>query len=190
MLRILAFAASNSLHSINRELVVVATRQFRQNFITDVDFELLDLNDFEMPIYSIDREVNSGIPESAELFFHKIGSADAVIVSFAEHNGTVTVAWKNIFDWMSRIDTAVWQQKALLFLAATPGKRAGAGVLDYVQSASYFGGIVAASLGIGNWSKSYDPVDCKLRWEEDRQALDAALSDFQNALRRSQWDNA
>lgn len=189
-MRILAFAASNSLHSINRELVVVATRQFRQSFVEDVDYELLDLNDFEMPIYSIDRELESGIPESAELFFHKIGSADAVIVSFAEHNGTVTAAWKNLFDWMSRIDAAVWQQKVLLLLSATPGKRAGAGVLGYVQSASYFGGIVAASLGIGHWSKSYDPVDCKLRWEEDRQALDAALSDFQNAMHRSSHDNA
>ena len=36
-----------------------------------------------------------------------VGDADAGLVSFAEHNRTVTSAWKNLFDWMSRIDMKV-----------------------------------------------------------------------------------
>lgn len=175
MHRILAFAASNSRHSINRRLVNLSVERFREKFMPQIEVEYLDLNDVEMPMYSIDRESASGIPDSAELFFHKIGSADGVIVSFAEHNGTVTAAWKNIFDWMSRIDAKVWQQKKLLLLSATPGKRAGAGVLEYVGKASFFGGEVVATLGIGNWSTAFDGSTQALLREEDREALDAAL---------------
>ncbi|MEL7023063.1 MAG: NAD(P)H-dependent oxidoreductase [Pseudomonadota bacterium] len=185
MHRILAFAASNSQSSINRSLVTLAAGRFRQGFMSAVEIEYLDLNDFEMPIYSIDRETASGIPDQAELFYHKIGSSDGLFVSFAEHNGTVTAAWKNIFDWMSRIDSKVWQQKKLLLLAATPGKRAGAGVLEYVGRASFFGGEVVATLGIGHWAIAFDAATQSFTRQEDWDALDSALSEFSRALTRS-----
>ncbi len=47
--------------------------------------ETIDLNDYEMPIYSIDRQNDGGIPQLAHDFFDKIGEADAVLISFAEH---------------------------------------------------------------------------------------------------------
>lgn len=104
-MRLLAFAATNSRRSINRQLVELAAYQFKRDVRTDAQIEFLDLNDFEMPIYSIDREKESGLPPQAHAFFERIGAADALLISFAEHNGFVTAAWKNLFDWMSRIDT-------------------------------------------------------------------------------------
>ncbi|MEO0877483.1 MAG: NAD(P)H-dependent oxidoreductase, partial [Bacteroidota bacterium] len=61
--KILAFGASNSRNSINKQLASYAAGQ-----LTDATITLLDLNDFEMPIYSIDREKESGIPQLAEQF--------------------------------------------------------------------------------------------------------------------------
>jgi NAD(P)H-dependent FMN reductase len=82
-----------------------------------------------MPIYSIDRERDGGIPGPAHDFCGRIGAADAVLVSFDEHNDFVTAAWKNVFDWMSRIEMKLWQGKPVVMLAASPGPRAGANVL-------------------------------------------------------------
>lgn len=175
-MKVLAFAASNSRQSINRALVDHALKRFGDEFVSDLRVNLLDLNDFEMPIYSIDRESEGGIPAGAREFYEHIGSSDAVLVSFAEHNGTVTAAWKNIFDWMSRIDTKVWQGKPLAILAATPGPRAGAGVLQYAALASHFGGDIKGSLGVGQWSEAYDEQRRVLTRADDSNALGAILA--------------
>lgn len=177
-MKILAFSASNSSASINAALVHYALGRLSEisaNTISDT----LNLNDFEMPLYSIDCEAQNGVPQSALNFFKEIGDADAVLVSFAEHNGCVSVAWKNIFDWMSRIDMKVWQGKPLGLLAATPGPRAGAGVLtQQVALAPHFGADVRGHLGIGNWRESYDPDNKQLVHENDVHKLDALLSEL------------
>lgn len=74
-----------------------------------------------MPIFSPERELALGCPEQASRFFKKITEADAIIISFAEHNGSYTAAYKNIFDWMSRRDMKVYQNKAVLMLSTSPG---------------------------------------------------------------------
>ncbi|MEM8492952.1 MAG: NAD(P)H-dependent oxidoreductase [Pseudomonadota bacterium] len=175
-MNLLAFAASNSRQSINRALVDHALQRLVDEFIADLRVTLLDLNDFEMPIYSIDRETADGIPTPARDFFAKIGSSDAVLASFAEHNGTITAAWKNLFDWMSRIDAKVWQGKPLVVLAATPGPRAGAGVLQYALLASHFGGEVKGSHGVGQWSEAFDNQRRELTKPDDISALSEVLA--------------
>lgn len=175
-MNILAFAASNSRHSINRALIDFAALRLTADILPEADVEFLDLNAFEMPIYSIDREQDSGIPARAHAFYAKIGAADAILVSFAEHNGFVTAAWKNIFDWMSRIETTLWQEKPLVILAATPGRRAGANVLkSQALLAPHFGADLRGSLGIGTWADAWDRVEKRLIRDSDLEALDTAL---------------
>ena len=65
-MKLLAFAATNNSQSINKQLVQYAAS------LVDADVEILDLNDFEMPIYSQDREQQGGIPEQAQTFYKKI----------------------------------------------------------------------------------------------------------------------
>lgn len=126
--KIIAFGASNSQKSINKALATFAANQ-----VEDSEVEVLDLNTFEMPIYSIDRENESGIHTLAKEFKSKIDQADGVVISFAEHNGNVSAAYKNIYDWVSRIDMNVWQNKPIFLLATSPGARGGAGVLGVVE---------------------------------------------------------
>ena len=101
-MKILAFGASNSSTSINKQLATYTAGQ-----MTGADVTILDLNDFEMPIYSIDREKAGGIPSLAHDFKAEVKKADKIIISFAEHNGGYSAAFKNIMDWMSRIEGAV-----------------------------------------------------------------------------------
>ena len=94
------------------------------------EVQVLDLNDYEMPIYSIDREQESGIPQLAHDFKKVLGDSDGIVISFAEHNGSYSVAFKNVMDWMSRIDRDVWSSKPMMLLATSPGGRGGQSVLN------------------------------------------------------------
>ena len=149
-MQVLAFAASNSKQSINRVLVEHAVDVLERDVAPTASVSRIDLSRFDMPIYSIDRERASGVPIAAHVFFDEIGAADAVIVSFAEHNGSYTAAFKNVFDWASRIDAQVYQNKPMLLMSASPGQRGGASVLKTaVASAPFFGGDVCGSFSVG-----------------------------------------
>ena len=151
-MKVLAFASSNSQKSINKDLLKYAT-----TLIPDSDIEFLDINDFEMPIYSIDLEGKEGIPDAASRFLDRIANADALLISLAEHNGNYTVAYKNLFDWATRIDQKVYQDKPLVLLSTSPGPGGARSVLSLaVESAHYFAGNVVASLSIPEFFKNFD----------------------------------
>lgn len=123
--KILAFGASSSRNSINKTFATWAANQ-----VTDGETTVLDLNDFEMPIFSVDKERENGFPQLAHDFKAHIKSADAIVISFAEHNGAYSAAFKNIFDWISRIEKDVWNNRPMLLLATSPGGRGGQTVLE------------------------------------------------------------
>ena len=151
-MKVLAFAASNSKKSINRTLA-----NYAANLIENAQVELLDINDYEMPLFSIDREVELGSPQQAKDFFGKIAAADAIVVSFAEHNGSYTAAYKNLFDWVSRIDTKVFQQKPVVYLSTSPGPGGAKNVLaSAVQSGPHFGADLKSSLSIPSFHTNFD----------------------------------
>lgn len=114
-MNILAFGASSSKQSINQQFAHWAAHQF------DGEVNLIDLNDFEMPLYSIDRETEDGIPDEAHDFIAVIEQADFLVVSMAEHNGSFTAAFKNVLDWSSRAHADVFQDKPMLLLSTSPG---------------------------------------------------------------------
>ncbi len=151
-MNIIAFAASSSSKSINKQLVSYAASLLENSTI-----EVLDLNDYELPLFSEDCEIEIGQPDLAKKFFTKIGSSDGVIISFAEHNGSYTAAYKNLFDWCSRIDSKVFQNKPLILLSTSPGATGGASVLKQaVESAIYFNGEVKASLSVPSFFENFD----------------------------------
>jgi len=80
-MNILSFAATNSSQSINKQLVSYASDILRRKLGAEAHQELLDLNDFDMPIYSIDREQDAGVPEQAHRFLAKVQAADFMLIS-------------------------------------------------------------------------------------------------------------
>ena len=154
---ILAFAASNSRNSINKQLVSHAADVLRNEVTPGAQIDIIDLNDFEMPIYSIDREEADGIPEAAVRFKELIGTADALLISFAEHNGSYTVAFKNIFDWASRLEGKVWSGRSMVLLATSPGGRGAQTVLQTVAgSVPHHDGTVLAQLSVPSFFQNFD----------------------------------
>ena len=166
-MKLLAFAATNHKESINKQLVSYAA-----SLISEADIELLDLNDYEMPIYSQDREEQGGIPEAAQQFYKKVGEADAVMIAFAEHNGSYTAAFKNVFDWASRIDQKVYQGKPMLLLATSPGPGGAQNVLaSATTSAPFFAGEVLGSISVPSFYENFDSEKGQLKSTELDQQI-------------------
>ena len=171
-MKILAFAASNSTQSINRQLL-----NYASTLIEDVDIETLDINDYEMPLYSSDREQADGIPDEAHRFYQRIGSADALLISFAEHNGSYTAAFKNLYDWTSRIDPKVYQNKATVMLSTSPGAGGAESVLaTATKSASFFGADLKASMSVPSFYDNFDVQSGRLKDDGLAENLRATLS--------------
>ena len=166
-MKVLAFGTSNSKNSINKKLAFYAAQQ-----INNADVSLIDINDFEMPIYSEDREKESGIPQLAHDFYKAIGSADSIVMSFAEYNGSYTSAYKNLFDWTSRIDMKVFQNKAVLMLSTSPGPSGAQSVLAAAQaSASYFAASVIGAISLPSFFDNFDTAKGVVTDETFKQHL-------------------
>ena len=180
-MNILALAATTSRQSINARLLSHAADLLAADILPGAKISFLDLNDFGMPIYSVDREAASGIPEAAMRFHAAIGAADALLFAFAEHNGHFTAAYKNLFDWTSRVEKVgamsnLYQGKPMVALGTSPGPGGAQHVLNFVKTtAPYFRlmcerafrcrGLVTILMSIlvrsgpSPWLKS-----CALRW--------------------------
>lgn len=170
--KILAFGASNSSDSINKKLASYASKQFKNATV-----DLLDLNDYEMPIYSKDREKKDGFPQLAHDFYKKIGDADLILISFAENNGNYTTAFKNILDWTSRINSKTFQEKPMLLLATSPGARGGGTVLDIaVKRMPFQGGVVKGSFSLPSFNENFDTVNGIMNPELKNQLIDIVNS--------------
>ena len=151
-MKVLAFGASSSKTSINKSFATYAA-----NLIPNAEVEVLDLNDYELPLFSTDKEAEIGQPELAQQFFAKIGNADAIVVSFAEHNGSYTAAYKNLFDWTSRIDMKVFQNKPMLLLATSPGPGGASSVLAAAKgSAPFFAADVKGDFSLPSFYDNFD----------------------------------
>jgi chromate reductase len=151
MKNIIAFAGSNSKNSINKQLAVYTANQ-----IKDANVTVLDLNDFDLPLYGIDLEMEQGIPSEAHRFFDIIKSADGIVLSLAEHNGAYSTAFKNVFDWMSRIDGKVWSNVPMFLMATSPGARGGASVLEIAKGRfPYMGGNIVSDFSLPNFGQNF-----------------------------------
>lgn len=176
MKQILAFAGTNSKTSINKQLAVYAA-----NLVEDAKVTVLDLNDYELPIYGIDLENANGIPDNAHKFLDAIKATDGIVLALAEHNGAYATVFKNIFDWVSRIDNKLWSEKPMLLMATSPGARGGATVLDIAKGRfPYMGGRIVADFSLPSFSANFS--DGKITDSKLNANLLEQVSTFKAAL--------
>ena len=169
-MKIVAFGGSNSTQSINKHLATYAAGLFENG-----EVEVLDLNDFAMPLFSVDLEKEVGQHELAKAFLTKIKSADVLVVSLAENNNNYSSAFKNVFDWSSRIAKEVFQQKPMLLMATSPGSRGGASVLEIARNAlPRYGAEIKATFSLPAFNANFDLEQNKISNTE----LDKELRDL------------
>lgn len=151
MKKVIVLAGTNSSTSINKQLAIYAT-----NFLTNVETEVLDLNNFDVPMFGTDLEKEAGIPSNAKKLSELIENTDGIVLSLAEHNGSYAAVFKNIFDWMSRINSKVWRNKPMLLMATSPGGRGGATVLGTAKTSfPHLGGNIVSDFSLPSFFDNF-----------------------------------
>jgi len=176
MKKILAFAGSTSSTSINKQLASFAAEN-----LENTAFDIIDLRDFNIPIYSQDEEKENGLPEDAKRFSALFDQYDGFILSLAEHNGSYAAAFKNIFDWSTRVEKNFFRDKPLLLMATSPGGRGGATVLN--TAATSFPHMGAKSITTFSLPGFYDNFkEGKIIIDEFALILKEKVNEFENSL--------
>ncbi|MBM1107295.1 NAD(P)H-dependent oxidoreductase [Aurantibacter crassamenti] len=163
MATILAFAGSNSSTSVNYKLV-----QYTVSLLENQNVQLLNLTNYPFPMFSEDVEKEKGFSNSLVEFKGYIGQSDGLIISVNEHNGNVSAYFKNLTDWLSRLDIKFLEGKKVLLMSTSPGKRGAIGALTVTeQILPRFGAEVVATFSLPSF---YDNLDA------DNGIVDADLA--------------
>lgn len=177
MKKILVIPGSNSHKSINKAFALWAASQLDGH-----EIKAVDINEFEMPLYSPLREEESGVPQKAKDFASLIQGADGVILSLAEHNGSYTAGFKNLLDWGSRAESKLWSNKPILILSTSPGARGGASVRAAAESYfPFMGAKVTAGFSLPKFNDNFSSDDGISDPELDKKFLQA-LDKFKQQL--------
>jgi NAD(P)H-dependent FMN reductase len=130
MQKLLVFAGSTRQHSFNRRLAQVATGLARD---AGAEVTLLELSDFDIPLYNADLEAR-GTPADVLRLKQALSDHPAWIICSPEYNGSYTALLKNTIDWASSPvkGDPVWQDgtrafrgKVVGMLSASPGALGG-----------------------------------------------------------------
>ncbi len=150
MKKILAFAGSNHAMSINHQLV-----EYTASLINDFEVMVLDIRNWNIPMYSINMDPDQTPEKIAELIW-LIKDYDGFIISSPEHNGGTPAFFKNIIDWLSRREKNVFGKKPILLMSTSPGAKGGATNLNYLtHSLPYQGATIAATFSLPSFFDNF-----------------------------------
>ena len=173
---ILTIGGSTSKTSINKMLA-----EYAGGLLEGVELTNIDLNDYELPLFSVDVENENGFAIGAVELNGIIENADGFVISLAEHNGAYSTAFKNAFDWLSRIEGKVWRNKPMLLLSTSPGERGGQSVLDIALSRfPYMGGNIVGSMPFPSFYDNFNGGSIVNK--ELKSQLKLLVEDLQKAL--------
>lgn len=130
MPHILAFAGSARRESLNRKLLAVTIEAVRA---AGGEVTLIDLNEFELPLYHGDREEAEGLPSNAVKLIELVNGHDGLLIASPEYNSFMTPLLKNTIDWISRADENPFAGKVAAVVSASPGALGGVRSLQHTR---------------------------------------------------------
>lgn len=134
--KILAFAGSTRTDSFNKRLVKVAAVGAKE---AGADVTIIDLRNFQMPIYDEDLEKKEGLPSSTRKLKELMSSHHGFLISSPEYNSSISGVLKNTIDWTSRQGTdespmSCFKDKVAGIMSASPGGLGGLRGLVHVRA--------------------------------------------------------
>jgi NAD(P)H-dependent FMN reductase len=175
---IVAFAGSNSPNSINEQLTKAAI-----NNISIEDVKYIDLNDIDVPMYGKELENQQGIPKAIKDLYQEMTNAEGFIVASPEHNGLLPAFFKNIIDWLTRIDQEIFMNKPVLLLSASPGDNGGATNLSILSDLMpFWGAEVIGSYSLGNYNEYFDTESQAIVKPAESQKFATVIERFEEVV--------
>ena len=157
--KILAFAGSARKDSVNKKMVAAVTRLAEAE---GAEVTLIDLADYELPLYNGDVEAAS-FPQNAVKLKALFREHDALLVASPEYNSSITPLLKNTIDWVSRPVPgdevpSPYVGKTVALMGASPGELGGMRALNHVRDIFYNLGCVVlpGAVAMGGAFKAFD----------------------------------
>ena len=179
MANLMAFAGSNSSTSINYQLV-----QYTAGCIEGHTVQLLNMANFPLPMYSEDYEKSHGFANSLAELRDDLVKANGLLLSVNEHNSNPSAYFKNLIDWLSRLERNFMANTHVLLMATSPGKRGGIGALEKVgEILPRFGAETVVTFSLPSFYENFDPKKGILNKElsaEHSKAVDSFLNAITN----------
>ena len=177
MAKILAFAGSNSSQSINFQLV-----KYTLSLLGNQETRLLNMSNYPFPMFSEDLERLQGYSNSLMELREDIRKVDGIVLSVNEHNRNPSAYFKNLIDWLSRLDRKFLSNKRVLLMATSNSKGGGSRALEITKNLlPGFGAEVVATFSLpvfkDNFAEGSGIVDNSLK-EEHARAVTAFLEQF------------
>jgi chromate reductase, NAD(P)H dehydrogenase (quinone) len=143
---------------------------------------LIDLADFEMPLYRADLEASHGLPDATRQLQALIAGHEALLIASPEYNGSMTPLLVNTLAWCSRADAhhpsgsglAIFADKPAAVVGSSPSARGGLRALIHLRDLlGYLGMVVIPQqLAVPRAHQAFDTSD-RLIDEGERAGLDA-----------------
>jgi len=174
MKKLIAFAGSNSSTSINYELV-----KYTVSLIDDFDIQLLNMAHMHFPVFSEDLEREEGYKDSLVELKDDILEADGLILSVNEHNGNPSAYFKNLIDWLSRVDRKFLMEKPVFLLGTSNGAKGAKSSIEVTEKLlPRFGAVVEAAFSLPNFKENFSVKKGIISDEEFQKKHQEVLSRF------------
>jgi chromate reductase len=180
MTKLLMFAGSARKASTNKQLAALAARTAKQ---AGADVTLIDLADFDMPIYNGDLEADTGLPENAKRLKQLFVEHDGFFIASPEYNSSFSALLKNALDWISRPhaenEPGLWAFNGKVAALGSVAPGALGGLRGLVPLRMMLGNIgvtvVPAQVAVSNGFTAFD-ADGALVSEPHAQMLDKTIT--------------
>lgn len=125
--RVLVVPGSLRRDSFAKKLAAAAGRMIATN---GGSATVIDLRDFDMPLYDGDLEAATGMPAGAVALREVVTQHDALLVVSPEYNASIPAVLKNALDWVSRPyapepGAMAWRGKTAAIMSSSPGALGG-----------------------------------------------------------------
>lgn len=151
-MKLLVLVGSNQANSINRQLADYAAS------LSGYDYTVIDMLRFdETPLYSSQRQQSQGFPAEIQELYAQIRQHDALIIASPEHNGSIPAVFKNVIDWLSRLQMKFLGNKPVLLMSTSPGANGGKTNLAHMaQLLPWWGAASIQTYSLGGFYQVFD----------------------------------
>jgi NAD(P)H-dependent FMN reductase len=149
--KIIAFAGSLREGSLNKKVLQVAVEGARA---AGGEVTVIDLRDFDMPIYNVDDHERDGFPPNAIKLQDLMLAHDGLLICSPEYNGSLPGGMKNAIDWVSRKRDAAQKMYAAFnnkiagIMTASPGSFGGLRCLGHLRGVLTISTVIVLPLEI------------------------------------------
>lgn len=167
----LVIVGSNSSKSINKQLTKAVLKEL------NLDHTYIDLKDLNIPLFSEDLESEIKSPEGILFLKEEIDKFEHLFITTNEHNQNLSAFFKNILDWLSRLELKFLEGKKIFILSTSEGRRGALGANEsLLKLVERFGCTVHESFAFPSFSQNFNKETQQITNSEFLEEISAKIN--------------